>query len=622
MLKPLEMSKIIVAGPDTEMEKTIKALHKMRIMHIVDHKKNDVDIGMPLEKANKFAEILVKIRSLISYLEINQEPNKSKLNELRKQKISLSKLEKDMARIETETKANLEELKNTENNIKNKQELANKLELLKPIGLDIDSYTGYRTLSSFAGHIQNIGNFLNELEKITTKYSLKKYITNKKSFIVLFVETSKAKEAQDLLNKHAFAPLDISFLQELKGDINKNILKMNDELISLEKRKNKLKKSLQQIKNENSEILLLNEALLKEELEKAEAPLRFAKTKNSFIINGWLPTKNVEKATEILEKLAKKKIFIQTREMEEKDKIPVKLDNPDIVKPFEFFMDLYALPKYKEIDPTFFLFLTFPLLFGFMLGDIGYGLTTLIIFWLLKKAMPKAKDLLDIMIFASLATIFFGALFGEFFGFEVLFGYELPHILNRAHQIITLLYIAVAVGIIHVNWGLLNGFYNVLKHHGLFKAICEKLSWIMLEAGVALIALYYLKILALKPYYGYGILLLSIILLYLGEGVKGLIELPSIFTNILSYARLMAIGLASVELAIVINEFALKFISSATIIGVISAVLILVLGHTINIGVGVLGSFLHSLRLHYVEFFTKFFEGGAIRYKPFGVTYQ
>jgi len=321
-----------------------------------------------------------------------------------------------------------------------------------------------------------------------------------------------------------------------------------------------------------------------------------------------------------LERVTKKRIFIQTREIEEKDKIPVKLDNPKLVKPFEFFMDLYALPKYKEIDPTFFVFLTFPLLFGFMLGDMGYGLTVLIVARLLKKAIPKGGRLFDVMSFASLATIFFGALFGEFFGFEVLFGYELPHILSRAHQINTLLYVAVGVGIIHINWGLINGFYNVLKHHGLFEAVCEKLSWIIFESGVALLALSYLEILALSVYYGYALILISVTLLYLGEGVKGLVELPSIFSNILSYARLMAIGLASVELAIVINEFAAGFVSSGTILGVIFATLLMVVGHAINIGIGILGSFLHSLRLHYVEYFSKFFEGGAIRYKPFGAT--
>lgn len=620
MLKPLEMSKIIVIGPDTEMEKTIKALHKMKIMHIVDHKKDEIDIGTPLENADRLSEILVKIKSIISHLEIKQELNQDKLKELKKKKIALIKLERETPKIELEITDKLKELKDIENNIKNKKGLIRRLELLKPFNLNMESYSGYGSISNFTGYIRKIDNFLDELKKITARYNFEKHLINKKDIMALFVEKNKTKEVQDLLNKYNFVPLDTSFISELKGDAAKYISKINSELSSLEKQKNRISNSLQKLKKEHSEILLLNEALLEEELEKAETPLRFAKTKNAFVINGWLPTKKVKKATEILEKITKKKIFIQTREIEKNDKIPVKLKHPDIVKPFEFFMDLYALPKYKEIDPTFFLFLTFPLLFGFMLGDMGYGLTTLILFWLLKKAIPKAKNLLDIMIFSSLGSIFFGALFGEFFGFEKLFGYELPHVISRAHQINLLLYISLAIGVIHVNWGIIIGFFNVKKHHGLWKAFCEKISWIILEAGIVLLALSYMKILSLPVYYGYGLLLLSVTLLYKGEGVKGLVELPSIFSNILSYARLMAVGLASVQLAMVINEFAVQFISSGTVVGVISAILILVLGHTINIGVGLLGSFLHSLRLHYVEFFTKFFEGGAIKYKPFGVT--
>lgn len=620
MLKPLGMSKIVIVGPDTELEKTIKCLHKMKIVHIVDHKKNEVDIGEPLEIANKMSEILVKTRSIISQLKIKEELNTKKLEELRKHKLAVAKHEKETRRIEEEINNTLEKLKTIENNIKNKKELIKKLELLKPLDLAIESYSGYNSISNFTGHINKIDGFLDELEKITTRYHLKKHEIKKKNLIALFVEKNKTKEVNELLNKYNFVSLEDFIIAELKGDVNKHLLKTNRELSSLKRQKNRLNKQLQKMKKENSETLLLNEKLLEEELEKAEAPLRFAKTKNSFIINCWLPTKKVKKATKILERTTKKRIFIQTREIEEKDKIPVKLDNPELVKPFEFFMDLYTLPKYREIDPTFFVFLTFPLLFGFMLGDMGYGLVVLVIAWLLKKAIPKVRRFFDVMIFASLATIFFGALFGEFFGFEVLFGYELPHILSRAHQINTLLYVAVGVGVIHINWGLLNGFYNILKHHGLFKAVCEKLSWIILEAGVALVALYYLKILQISPYNGYAIILLAIVLLYLGEGIKGLVELPSLFSNIISYARLMAIGLASVELAIVINEFAAVFISSGTITGVISAVLLMVIGHTINIGVGILGSFLQSLRLHYVEYFSKFFEGGAIRYKPFGVT--
>ena len=149
------------------------------------------------------------------------------------------------------------------------------------------------------------------------------------------------------------------------------------------------------------------------------------------------------------------------------------------------------------------------------------------------------------------------------------------------------------------------------------KAIYEKASWFILQIGIALLALSYFGKILISPLIGAGFLGLSILMLFKGEGIKGIIELPSILTNIMSYVRLMAIGLSSVELAIVINESSKEFFHKGGFF-VLIGVLILVIGHAINIMLGLLGSFLHSLRLHYVEFFSKFFHGGAKKYQPFG----
>ncbi len=245
------MSKIVIVGPDTEMEKTIKALHKMNIMHIVDHKKDDLDIGQPLENAEKLSEILVKTRSLVSQLDIKESPDPEKLKELRKRKLGIFKLEKETTTIDTEISNILEELRTTNTDIKNKEDLIKKLELLKLLNLTADAYSGYKTLDNFTGYIKNLEDFSEVLKKITTKYHIKNHETNKKQLITLFVEKNKSKEVQDLLNMHQFIPIETTQISELKGDITTHLSKINNELDSLIKKEIRLQKSLQKSKKQN-----------------------------------------------------------------------------------------------------------------------------------------------------------------------------------------------------------------------------------------------------------------------------------------------------------------------------------------------------------------------------------
>ena len=399
----------------------------------------------------------------------------------------------------------------------------------------------------------------------------------------------------------------------MKGTASGNLKKISEQTAALQKKKEKAKEQLAKLSKENSEFLIASEDFLSEQLEKAEAPLKFASTQSSFLIKGWVPAENLHASIDKLNKAGKNKIFVHFEPAKKEDKVPVKLKNPKFAKSFEFFIDLYSIPAYKEIDPTFFIFLTFPIFFGLMLGDVGYGIVSFFLFLVLKKKMPKARRLLDVLLLASFVSVLFGLFFGEFFG------YEFMHpVISREHEMFTLMYLAIAIGIVHVNIGLVVGFVNEMKSYGFMHALYAKASWIILEAGAALIILSYLDKISISPLIGAMFLALSVVMLFKGEGIKGIIELPSIMTNIMSYARLMAIGLSSVSLAVVINESAKEFLHKGGFF-ILIGILILVIGHAINIALGLLGSFLHSLRLHYVEFFSKFYHGGAKKYQPFGV---
>jgi V/A-type H+-transporting ATPase subunit I len=268
---------------------------------------------------------------------------------------------------------------------------------------------------------------------------------------------------------------------------------------------------------------------------------------------------------------------------------------------------------------------TFPVFFGFMLGDIGYGLALLLLFAYLRYAMPKAKRMCDIVILSAISSIIFGYIYGEVFGLEHIFGIELHPIIHRAHEIPTMFLIALGLGAFHLNMGLILGIINESHHYGWFMAFVKKGSWIVFQAGALLVAaakgllvdVPVLSAIHTTPMIAWSVLGLGIAGILYGEKMQGLFELPSIFGNLLSYLRLVAIGLSSVYIALVVNDLGgAMFTKGGT--WMVLAIIIIIFGHTLNLALGLLGPFMHSLRLHYAEFFMKFYAGGGKKYQPFG----
>ncbi len=367
-------------------------------------------------------------------------------------------------------------------------------------------------------------------------------------------------------------------------------------------------------------------AVLKKHLEDIYAEVgaykNFGISEYTFVIMGWIPKKHLTAVRQTLHDAFGERVVLRDLPVTEEDMkhAPVWYDNPAWIKPFEFIMGLVALPKYDEFDPSPVLAIFFPLFFGIMVGDIGYGLVILAIaLYARQKADPQSffGNMARVLIISSIPTIIFGFIFGEFFGNlgEHLHWIEPVHLLgitwNRGEAIVPMLILAIAVGVIHIFLGLFIGMRNAFimknrrhlsEHGGMFLAISGILLLLTTLAGI-------LPETAL--YAGAGLLVAGLCLIIYGAGAFGAMEVMSTVGNILSYARLMAIGMASVILALVANELAGAF--GVAIIGIIVAVLL----HGLNILLAMFSPSIHSIRLHLVEFFSKFYEGGGIPYKPF-----
>jgi V/A-type H+-transporting ATPase subunit I len=336
---------------------------------------------------------------------------------------------------------------------------------------------------------------------------------------------------------------------------------------------------------------------------------------------GWSPAKDLQKTKEALREAVGERVLVQQLPMtaELKKRAPVALKNPRPAQPFESLVNLLALPRYGHIDPTQLMAFFLPIFFGMILGDVGYGaLLLLLCLWLMRK-MKKGivRDVLTVLAMGAGWSILFGFLYGEAFG---TLGEHLGmHAiwLERANpeNVAGLLVMTIAVGAIHVTLGLILGVWEAIRSRSRNH---------LLERGgmlVGLIGLFFV-VGVLTDFLPKGLMTPAIVVMIIGIvflgaslgwlGVlMGPIEFISLIGNILSYLRIAAIGLASVYLAKVANDMA--GMVGNLIVGIILAVLI----HALNLVMGAFSPTIHSLRLHYVEFFRKFYESGGRPYQPF-----
>lgn len=338
-------------------------------------------------------------------------------------------------------------------------------------------------------------------------------------------------------------------------------------------------------------------------------------TDRAFVLEGWLPAAELDALHGALERAVGRDVVVEVVSEEEwkGQEAPVVLHNPRLFRPFEAIVRMMPLPRYGTVDPTPFVAIFFPILFALAVGDLGYGLVLAGIALALRvRSQPGSmrRSIAEIAGACASFTVVFGLVFGELFG-------DLGRRLgmralgfDRSEALVAFLLLAVALGAVHLLLGLVLGVVGAIRHEPRkaagrgVEAIALILVIVAILAAVRVLpgALFTPAVIAV---------LAAFPLLVVLEGIAAPIELLSTLGRVLSYARVMAIGTASILLAAVANRM-VGWIGSA-LVGALFALLF----HLVNLAITILSPTIHVLRLHYVEFFGTFYSPGGTPYRPF-----
>lgn len=378
---------------------------------------------------------------------------------------------------------------------------------------------------------------------------------------------------------------------------------------------------------------LYDDLVIERDREKIKG--RILKSKRTFHLEGWVPEPAVEAMNKLLEA---KDCCYAYRDPEDGEEVPVLTENSSMTDPFEAITEMYSLPDYRGVDPTKYFALFYAMFFGIMLSDAGYGLVIAIAcFVVLRKFALEGMTyrMIKMFMYCGVSTVFWGALFGGWFGdfFQVaaktIFNKEItinPIWFNPIEDPTRLLIWSLVFGVIHLFLGMGIKAAMLIKRGQLVDAVCDIFSWYLVILGAAMwLAGGSLSQALVKPGMYMAIAGALILLLTGGRNNKGigkvtgglsaLYNITSYISDILSYSRLLALGLATGVIATVVNT--MGSLMGGGVAGTIVLLVVFVIGHTFNLAINALGAFVHSSRLQYIEFFGKFYEDGGEEFDPF-----
>jgi len=662
------MTRALIVGPRNDLEAIVEKLYALKVLHIVDHKEGEEDlaIGKPLETAAEASEVLVKLRSIASVLQVKEseaEGVEPIIGDVRQKilALELNISEEDAAKKKTQALIG---------------DLQQKIDAITPLAqlpLSLEDYRGYETLEVFVGRVPHD---IEGLETITPQYEG----FSAAGYLAVFVVKDKAASMREFLAQRGFTAVPVP---EGEGNPHEILVDLLSEKARWQARLGEIEARLATLRERYAGFLTAAKAHLEVVVEKAEAPLRFAVTDHTFLVEGWVPERDFSKVSDEIGGMLG--VFVSElettveHESGQPEEPPVLLQNPRPAKPFEMLINMYGTPSYRELDPTFVFYLAFPMMFGIMVGDAGYGLVWMVYgLWLFRRWKSRPwdfwKNLLVGFIWGGFWAFVFGTfVFAEAFGIpfhapvaanlsraeafnwsDNILHVQIPiePFLEKLHQVSDFIVLSIAIAYLHLGTGFLIGVVNEARHSKRHAA--GKVGWFLILTGLFTVIMdraarwpglgqtiwngplgWFPKAGISMPNLGFTdqnpIPMLSLYLLGIGvvamlvtEGPLHIMEVFGLLANVVSYARLAGIGVAEEAVIFALNTIGLNFlvfpwIDSGNIVSLIAGLVVLFLSNLLIFLLSTISGTIQALRLHYVEFFIKFYHGTGTLFRPFGV---